>query len=314
MSSPVLQVVALGECMIEFRKETDALMRQSFSGDTLNTAVYLMRLSGNSYAVSYATAVGDSDPYSDAMLANWESEGINTRFVSRQPGKLPGIYTIQVDATGERCFTYWRQNSAARDYFNNPDSPLERHIDEVDVFYLSGISLAVLPQAARERLFSLMSALRGRGKKVVFDNNYRPSLWSSVEEARKAYARAYGLADIALVTLSDEMEIEGQTDEALVLACVFNYACGEVVVKRGGRSALVRGTDGTCIEVAVEPVENVVDTSAAGDSFAAGYLAARLHGKTPAESAGVGNRLAAAVIQCPGAIIPLSMMPDILLD
>ena len=320
-----MRVVLFGECMIEFRNEAPSLMRQSFSGDTLNTAVYLRRLAGAAYSVCYASAVGADDPFSAAMLASWQAEGIDTRYVSRRPGELPGIYTIQVDSKGERAFSYWRQNSAARNYFEDATTPLERAIEEVDVFYLSGISLAILPPPGRHRLMALLARLRASGALIVFDNNYRARLWSSAAEARAAYQQAYALADIALVTLSDEMEIDQHTDEAAAIAALYRYPCKELVIKRGAGSTLVRLANGarrddtpggaigsdadTYLDIPVEPVDNVVDTTAAGDSFGAGYLSARLRGQSPAAAAKAGNRLAAAVIQHPGAIIALDNMP-----
>lgn len=314
MSPTPLRLVAFGECMIELRTEKDTLMRQSFGGDTLNTAIYLARLAGRAYSVSYATAVGASDPYSLAMVANWEADGIDSRFVTRREGELPGLYAIRVDQTGERHFSYWRNNSAARRYFEGRDTPLERSVGEIDVLYLSGISLAILPPSGRERLFAVAAELRAQGKMVVFDNNFRHSLWTSMAEARASYAIAYALADIALLTLGDEMELEGQSDEKNTLHHILARGSRELVIKRGARSTLVRGSEGHLSEVMVKPVANVVDTTAAGDSFAAGYLGARLHGRTPVESAEIGNRLAAAVITHPGAIIPVENMPPLQLD
>ena len=58
-----------------------------------------------------------------------------------------------------------------------------------------------------------------------------------------------------------------------------------------------------------EPVGEVVDTTAAGDSFAAAYLAARLGGAEPADAARAGHRLAGTVVRYPGAIIPREAMP-----
>jgi len=312
MSASKKRVVALGECMIELRNVEPGLMRQSFGGDTLNTAVYLARLAGSAYGVSYATAVGENDPYSNAMLSSWEGEGIATDFVRRRPNELPGLYTIQVDETGERFFSYWRQNAAARNYFEGDASPLEARLADVDVFYLSGISLAILPPAGRTRLFAAMETLRERGATIVFDNNYRARLWASADEARRAYERAYALADIALVTLSDELEVQGAKGEAQMLERVTTYPCREVVIKRGAQPTEVRCEDGSRVTVAAERVAKVVDTTAAGDSFAAGYLAARLHGLAPEAAARAGNRLAATVIQHPGAIIPAAAMPSAL--
>jgi len=309
MASGHPRVVAFGECMIELRAEAPGLMRQAFSGDTLNTAAYLARLAGDAFSVGYATAVGEGDPYSEAMLASWQAEGIETSLVNHRSGELPGIYTIQVDASGERFFSFWRQMSAAKSYFADPDSPLERDLAKVDVLYVSGISLAILDEAGRERLLAAMRSVHQNDRSVVFDNNYRPRLWSSPAEARQVYQRAYACADIALITLGDEMEVAGWSDETEALALIHAYPCAEVVIKRGAEPALARTTGQDWIAVAAERVARVVDTTAAGDSFGAGYLAARLWGRSPSEALGVGNRLAAAVIQCPGAIIPFEKMP-----
>ena len=212
-------LVAVGECMIELRNTGSASMTRAYGGDTLNTAVYLARLGQSPsqtpthYQVGYATAIGSEDPYSDEMLAAWTAEHLDTRFVNRPPNRLPGLYTITVDEQGERQFHYWRQNSPARDYFNEGPSLLEQGLAEVDVLYLSGISLAILPPEGRQRLFKAMAALRAQGGKVVFDNNYRPRLWASVQEAQAAYAQAYACADVALITLNDEQAVWAEDGE-----------------------------------------------------------------------------------------------------
>lgn len=309
MTRHVKQVVALGECMIELREIADRTLRQSFGGDTLNTAIYLARLAGGHYQVSYATGLGQQDRYSRQMEAEWAADGLGLEFISHIENRQPGLYTIQVDEQGERTFAYWRQHSAAKAYFAHPTSPLEAQADNVDVLYVSGISLAILPEAGRARLLALMQRLRARGALVVFDNNYRPRLWESRDEAISMYDACYRLANMALITLDDEMALRGQ-EEDLALTDVCAYPCDEVVVKRGARPCLIRCKDGSQIEIGAQRVSKVVDTTAAGDSFGAGYLAARLRGLDEASAARTGHALAATVIQHPGAIIPLEAMPS----
>ena len=94
-------------------------------------------------------------------------------------------------------------------------------------------------------------------------------------------------------------------DEAVAAASAL--PCPEVVIKRGRAATLVRTASGVQ-EIATEHVEKVVDTTAAGDSFAAGYLAVRLQGDSVEATATQGNRLAARVIQHRGALIPVDGM------
>jgi 2-dehydro-3-deoxygluconokinase len=72
----------------------------------------------------------------------------------------------------------------------------------------------------------------------------------------------------------------------------------------------VRTADGCWQTLATEPIAQVVDTAAAGDSLAGGYLARRLQGGGAADAVRFANRLAARVIQHPGALIPRSAMAD----
>ena len=302
-------VALLGECMLELQGQAFGAMRQTFGGDTLNTAVYLARCGARTgVQASYVTALGD-DGFSSGLLERWVAEGLGVQWVRRLPGRLPGLYLIEVDAQGERRFSYWRDNAAARSLFDAPSTPLEESLDQVDLLYFSGISLAILPPAGRERLFGLLQRLRERGGRVAFDNNYRPRLWAGRAEAQAAYARAYALADLAFVTLDDEAALHGQAD----LGAAFDLPCAEVVVKRGAASTLLRTQRGQRLEVPVTPV-TPVDTTAAGDSFAGGYLALRLAGAGEAEAAAFGNRLAARVIQHRGALIPADAMADLLPD
>ncbi|WP_024694767.1 sugar kinase [Pseudomonas syringae] len=306
MSLP--RVALIGECMIELQQHADGSLRQSFGGDTLNTAVYLARLLGSGQ-VDYVTALGD-DSFSDAMCKVWSQEGIGLGKVQRLPGRLPGLYCIQTDASGERRFLYWRNEAAVRDCFMTPAAePILAALTSYDVLYFSGITLAVLGAEGRSRLLTMLAKARSRGAKVAFDNNYRPRLWSSVEQAREAYLACLSHVDLALLTEDDEQALYGYTSTEELLAAYRGRGIDEIVIKRGAQSCLVE-TGGKRFEIPTQKVERVVDTTAAGDSFSAAYLAARLKGEHPQQAAEAGHRLAGIVIQHPGALVPKAVMPQ----
>ncbi len=310
-SRPVA-IAALGECMLELQGQAFGGMRQSFGGDTLNTAVYLARCGGTGLRVHYATALGD-DSLSSSLLERWAAEGVHTELVQRLPGRLPGLYMIELDEGGERRFHYWRGQAAARAYFDAGTTALEEGADTLDALYLSGISLAILPDAGRERVISLMARMRARGALVAFDNNYRPRLWASVAEARHWYERAFAASTLALVTADDHQALHGLANLDDAVAAAEELPVPEIAIKRGALPTRV-GLGGAWKDVATQTVPRVVDTTAAGDSFAAGYLSQRLRGAAPAEAAAFGNRLAARVIQYPGALIPAEAMRDLSAD
>lgn len=305
-----VSIAALGECMLELQGQAFGQLRQTFGGDTLNTAVYLARCGGSRLRVHYATALGD-DSLSSGMLERWADEGVQTGLVQRLPGRLPGLYLIELDAGGERRFHYWRGQAAARSYFETATTALEDQADALDALYLSGISLAILPPSGRERVLALMARMRAAGKVVAFDNNYRPRLWESVADARYWYGRAFATASVALITADDHQALHGLPSLEAAVSAAQALPVDEVAIKRGGLPTLIGG-DGVWHEVATETVARVVDTTAAGDSFAAGYLSQRLRGAAAAEAAAFGNRLAARVIQHPGALIPRDAMQDLL--
>lgn len=302
---PHASIALVGECMLELQGEAFGTMRQTFGGDTLNTAVYLARCAPD-VSVHYATAVGD-DPLSEGLVQRWQAEGVATDLVRRIPGRLPGLYLIETDAHGERRFSYWRDTSAAKAYFDADATPLEARAAEWQALYLSGITLAILPPAGRERLYALMRSMRERGAMVAFDNNYRPRLWPDRDEARACFSRALDLATVALVSLDDHQALFGAACDGSELQAA------EAIVKRGANATRVRPAPlAAWHEVPTERIERVVDTTAAGDSFAAGYLARRLAGADPLDATHYGNRLAARVVQHRGALIPRDAMRDLM--
>lgn len=296
------RAVCIGECMIELAEMTDGRFARGYGGDTLNTALYLARLG---VAVDYATALGD-DAWSDELLVRWRAEGVGTRLVARLPGRVPGLYIIQTDSSGERRFSYWRDSAPARDLFKAREAATTvAALAGYDLLYASGITLSLYGEEGRLRLFEVIDRARRRGRRFAFDTNFRPRGWPDRNAAKAAYGEALARADVLLASVEDLALLFGDDGERIFLDAAVP---AERVLKLAAPACRVIGA-GVDTVVPAPPVARVVDTTAAGDSFAAAYLAARLAGLLPEDAARAGHRLAGVVVGHPGAIVPAAAMP-----
>ena len=307
----MIRVAAIGECMIELACRDSANAMLGFGGDTLNTAVYLARCGAAAgISVDYVTALG-TDPMSDTMVAAWAAEGIGVAKVERRADRLPGLYMIRTDDSGERRFYYWRQQAAVRELLlGDNGARLLAALAEYSVLYFSGITLAVLATEARERLRQMLLVARRRGTQVVLDSNFRPTLWPSAEAAQSVYNTFLQTLTIALPSFEDEAKLWGDASPETTAHRYTASGVPEVVVKCGDAGCIVLA-EGTFHKVPVPARIKPVDTTAAGDAFNAGYLAARLRGYPPLRAAQMGHRLAGTVIEHMGAIIPRAATPDL---
>ncbi|MBT9386185.1 sugar kinase [Pseudooceanicola sp. CBS1P-1] len=293
-----MKITSIGECMIELSGTGQPdQWRSGFAGDTFNTAWYLARLVPPGWQVSYHTQVG-CDPRSEAMLAFFAAAGLGTGSIARHPTRVPGLYMIDLQ-DGERSFTYWRDRSAARALAQDGEA-LARVIAAVDVVYVSGITLAILPEAGRETLVGLLA---DSGRHVVFDPNLRPRLWEDGAQMRHWITRAAATARTVLPSHDDEAQHFGDADPAATARRYLGLGAREVVVKNGG-GPMVLGTPQGITALPPLPRVDPVDTTGAGDSFNAGYLARRLAGAPPGEAVAEGHRVASAVIGVRGALTP----------
>jgi 2-dehydro-3-deoxygluconokinase len=301
MSEQRTRVVTVGEVMIEMARGSDGRFALGCSGDTFNTAIYLARAG---IPTSFASALGD-DPYSEKILALAAAEGLTSDLVLRVPGRLPGIYLTEADPAGKRTFHYWRETAPARELFELADWPrVAEGILKAKLVYFSGITLSLYSNVALGRFLALVEMARQQGAKVAFDGNFRPRGWKGdLTRTRTVFMEALKRVDIAMPAYDDEAVLWGDPSPEATVDRLQAFGIGEIVVKNGPNSALV-APGGNSEFIPVPEVVVPVDTMAAGDSFNAAYLAARLSGDGPTVAASAAHKLAAQVIRHPGAIMP----------
>lgn len=293
--------LSIGECMVEMAPEPNGLFRRGFAGDTLNTAWYARRALPDTWRVGYLSAAGD-DAISSAMVDFMQREGIETGAIRRIEGRTVGLYMIDTE-DGERSFSYWRGQSAARCLADDA-AWLSAQLQDARAIWFSGITLAILDQAARERLCKGIAAARASGAQVFFDTNLRPRLWDSRETMQAGILAGAAVADCVLPSFDEEEWLWGDMAPADTIARYANAGAGIVAVKNGGDPVTVWSQEaGQTLTLDTPKAERIVDSTAAGDSFGAAFAARLLMGGSPEQAVQDGAALAAKVIGAPGALV-----------
>ena len=286
--------------MLELSPANQTDYSLGFGGDTLNTAIYFDRLSGE---VDFETALGD-DHLSENMIRAWEKENVGTNLVKRTPGALPGLYMIQTDDEGERSFHYWRKNAPARTLIEDWPEVLTS-LNAFPAIYLSGITLSLYSPQSRIALFNFLDKYRAQNGQVIFDINYRPASWPDKTEALATFDEMLKRTDTALPSFDDEKLLHGEHSKTECLERYLTAGAKEVVIKDGVNGCLLH-TNNQSVLLPVPAKVTPIDTTAAGDSFNGAYLAARLNGASAERAVAQGQACAALVIQHRGAIVPIN--------
>jgi 2-dehydro-3-deoxygluconokinase len=291
--------LSIGECMVEMAPAADGNFRMGFAGDTLNTAWYARSELGKDWDVAYFTAVGD-DAISTRMVDFFDASGITTKLIRRIPDRTVGLYLIQLD-NGERSFAYWRSESAASRLAGDADL-LKANLATADLIYFSGITVAILPPSERQTLFAAIAGARANGATIAFDPNLRPRLWEDADTMRKAVMDAASVSDILLPSFEDEANAFGdRTTEDT--ARRYSGQGVPIVIVKNGAGEMLASERGNIRRFTPDPVASVVDTTAAGDSFNAAFLASYLRSGELPPALAAGAELATRVIGQRGALI-----------
>lgn len=295
------KIAVIGECMVELFKSKDSSFKQTFGGDSFNCATYLKR-SHKKAEVEYITVLGE-DELSLKMLNFFHKQNLKTTYVDQLKNKNPGLYIISTK-NGERSFSYWRGEAAAKELFLTKSlKRLEKDLLTFDLIYLSAISLAIMSKEGRANLYKVLTKARAKGVKVAFDSNYRPRLYKHLDEAKTLYLQALKYCDIYLPSYDDEVELWGEISKKEIIKNAIKAGVSEIVISCGKDDVVYYCNEKTS-NVKTKQLKKIVDSTSAGDSFNARYLASRLKGKNIEDSIKKASSLASKVIMHQGAIIP----------
>ncbi len=309
MQRKIKKAIFAGECMVEisgnlsFLGSSDVKVKVNFGGDTFNSAVYFSRLCKKDFETYYFTAVGN-DKFSEMMIKRFEFESLNISLVKKIKNKYPGLYSIHTDRSGERSFSYWRKQSAAKLMLSNLNNIESKSIlNNCDLFYYSGISTIILEKKFDAKLIKIAS----KAKLTAFDFNYRKNLHINIKKTQRSFREINELVNIHFISYDDLIDIYGKTDPN---EFVENLSRKNNIILLRLHDHVVYSYYGLIGKMNV-PIINAKDKTAAGDSFNGSFLASETNEKnmTIEEKILNAHKLTREVIKFDGAIIPKSKMP-----
>lgn len=305
-------IAVLGEVMIELAPAGAGLLKTGVAGDTYNTAVMLSQLGAD---VCYATALGD-DNFSTDIRRAMQRHGLTTSAVLTLKAQQPGLYCISNSADGERSFSYWRQQSAARQAFQSEVlfEQLLQAINHCTDIYWSGITLSLMSDGVLSRWLQFLQQLRNRGGRVYFDTNFRAALWQGRTGKLISYQAALLHCDYFLPSLEDCQSIwecESLTQALDQLQSLLPVSGPAPVVCLTAQQQVFWLEGGTIKEFSLKFSEQMLDATGAGDAFSGALIAAIQQGIAAPQAVPIAHQAASVVVQHQGAILPDSVWPQL---
>lgn len=250
----MLDVTAVVGAPINQGVETRAKISTQGGGAAANVASWLAVSGTPSFLIA---RVGD-DAAGKTVLAELDQYGVeNSHTVI--PGASTGVVVVLVDALGERTMF---PDSGANSGLGLADLP---PLDQFTAVYLSGYPL--VNPASRAGALEILGTISERGLPVVFD----PSTVGVLLEVGLKQVRDWlTMVDVVILNEEEAHFLSGKNNPVEAAAVLLELT-PLVVIKRGANGALAQARGESLVQISAVDTQ-VVDTTGAGDAFAAGFI------------------------------------------
>ena len=278
----VIALIDVSPQKINYGSDTTSRISTNGGGAAGNVAAWLTRTSAKSTIVSH---VGD-DPAGAALVAEFDALGVahDNLVTSGQPS---GVVVVLVDSSGERTMF---PDKGANSTLKLADLP---PLDNCQAVYISGYAL--LNPLSRPAVLAMIEKIRADSIPIYFDP---ASVGAMKDVSDKEIHQWFSMMNVLLLNEEESIFLTGLIDIQRALDYLLEYS-EVVVIKRGSLGAIAKARGYDSISVPAFST-TVVDTTGAGDSFAAGFIAtyASKHDLTAAMTA--GTELAAQCVAIVG--------------
>jgi len=268
-----MNIVCVGDCGVDHYLPSGDLF---FGGITANFARNAKQMFPAEDSVQIVSAVGDDDG-AGLVLSALANSGIDW-YISRLPGATPVQY-IEIQPDGERKFVRYAEGVLRDFHFGDAQREIIAHSD----LLVAPVYLQIVD------LFDELMSIPTEGQTAIDFADFLAHADFDLLERHIEHI------DIGFFGLS--------SDDSATIAHIENLAR-----EHNKMFVVTLGAAGSCayhgdvrVHCAAVPVAEVVDTTGAGDAFAAGFLSRYCHGQNVRHSLAAGAKLASLVIQRQGA-------------
>ncbi len=256
------KVWVTGDAVVDLIPDGETRYLKCPGGAPANVAVAISRLGGDT---AFFGRVGQ-DPLGRFMKQILTDEKVNTDDMLLDEAQRTSTVIVDLDDDGERSFTFMVKPSADQ-FFSIEDIPKFTYGQ-----WMHSCSIALANEPSRSATLEAMQRMKSAGGYISFDPNLREEVWAEPSQIKEVVMSAVELADVVkfseeeLTFLTGTETLDSALDE-------LNAAPNKlIIVTLGARGALAvyngerRVIEGT-------KVEQVIDTTGAGDAFVGGLLA-----------------------------------------
>lgn len=232
-------------------------IRMSLGGDALNEAVILAKMGKK---VRLETVIGD-DHAGRFIIERCRENGIMIKERQIRKDITTGINVVLVQENGERNLLTNPKGSLRTLTLNDIHMPFDGRAK-----ILCFASIFVFPEIKTDQLVRIFSQAKKQGMTVCADMTKRKG-----NETLEDMAEAFTYIDYLMPNEEEACMLTGEQDAGGAAGRLIEAGVKHVIIKCGKKGCLVKTKKETYLVPASEGVA-CVDTTGAGDSFAAGFL------------------------------------------
>lgn len=274
-----------GLSQLRYGSDTPSKVSTHGGGTAANVASWLQEVGTPALLLA---RVGD-DSVGEALIAEVQDMAVATHQITVS-GRATGTVVVLVDRSGERTML---PDSGANAGLSESDLP---PLDEITACYLSGYSL--FNPLSHEGVHRIYRQLRSAGIETFLDPASVGTMLKFAE--REKVLQSIPETDVLLLNESEAEFLSAESSHEGMLEFLLRFA-RVVVVKRGESGAVARSRDSAEIVSDILPPRLAIDTTGAGDSFAAGFISSWIISGNIKEALRQGNLIAGRCVESVGA-------------